>query len=109
MDCLDNHIKKTNRRVFIAYVLLGGVNDSLEHAKALINLIESRGRYSYLYHVNLVQYNPSALIGSFKRSKSKQVKKFAEVLRNKNISFSYRQSFGERISAACGQLVGRSR
>lgn len=108
MAVLDEHIIKTRRRVFIAYILLQEVNDSLDHAKALTDLIKSRGKHSYLYHVNLIQYNSSPVVRGFKRSRPKQVEKFTRVLRDRNLSFSWRQSFGRNIGGACGQLVGRA-
>lgn len=44
MDALDAHVANTKRRLFLAYIMLGGINDSAEHAKALAHLILSGER-----------------------------------------------------------------
>lgn len=104
---LDEHILMTNKRVFIAYVLLGGVNDSPQHANAVVNLIKRRGKTSYLYHVNLIRYHPGPTIEEFKKPASEKIDMFMDILGKGRISCSLRQSFGVKIYAACGQLYGK--
>lgn len=106
MKVLDERIRATNRRIFLAYLLLKGVNDSQKHAQAVVDLIKKRGRHWYLYHVNLIRYNPGPSMVEFKAPTEKTVKNFIEVLDKNNISWSLRQSFGQKIFAACGQLYG---
>merc|ERR1711957_852575 len=54
-EVLDARIQKTGRRIWIGYLLLEGMNDSLEHARALVQLIKERpAEIRYLYHVNLL-------------------------------------------------------
>lgn len=59
MDTLDEHIRVTSRKVYIAYIMLHGVNDSIEHAKEVVNLLRGRYRSGNLYHVNIIRYNPT--------------------------------------------------
>lgn len=106
MEVLDEHIKKTRRRVFLAYILLSGINDDTEHAKALIDLIKKRGEHSYLYHVNLIRYHAGPTDSEFKETSKEKIDAFRKILDDKNISNSLRQSFGLKIFAACGQLYG---
>lgn len=54
---LDSHIQHTGRKVFIAYILLNQINDSMKHAEALANLLQGRDTCSHLYHVDLIPYN----------------------------------------------------
>lgn len=103
---LDERIKLTNRRVFIAYLLLAGVNDTPRYAQALADLIKERGRHCYLYHVNLIRYNQGPGLSKFKPAPERCVKDFIKVLERNNIGWSLRQSFGQKIFAACGQLYG---
>ncbi len=107
MKALNNHIKVTNKKVFIAYLLMAGVNDSSRHAKALCSLIKAQGSKSYLYHVNLIKYHvvDSA---SFERPTFEAVEEFRKILEKNGISVTLRQSFGGEIDAACGQLAGTS-
>ncbi|MDZ7586324.1 MAG: hypothetical protein U0946_01100, partial [Patescibacteria group bacterium] len=107
MKALDKHICLTNKRVFLAYVFLAGVNDSISHAKELVKLIRKRGKFAYLYHVNLIRYNPGSTLMKFAKPTSKKIEVFRQILRQNGIKHTLRQSFGVNIAAACGQLVGR--
>jgi len=101
---LNKYIQKTNRRVFIAYTLLNNINDTQKHLQGLKKLIKSQGKNSYLYHVNLISYNPTIGEKQFQPS-SKQVEKiFLEELKRSSISVSKRQTLGQQINAGCGQL-----
>jgi 23S rRNA (adenine-C8)-methyltransferase len=102
---LDERIILTKRRIFLAYILLGGVNDSDEHVKGLVDVIKKRGKHSYLYHVNLIRFHPGPM-ELFDKPSIARVGKFQEILNKNNISNSLRQSFGLNIYAACGQLYG---
>ena len=92
----DKYIAKTDRKVMLEYLLLDGINDQDEHAHELIDLLENRK----LYMVNLVTYNPT---GEFR--KSNRLERFKEILEKANINVTERNSQGQSIKAACGQLV----
>lgn len=100
---LDAHIAATNHKVFIAYLLLKDVNDSLKHAEALGELISSRPRPD-LYHINLIRYNPASSKDKFQRSSANQVAAFAQILDKFHMHYTIRRDFGTGIAAACGQL-----
>eukprot|EP00397_Hematodinium_sp_SG-2012_P047890 GEMP01054640.1.p1 GENE.GEMP01054640.1~~GEMP01054640.1.p1 ORF type:complete len:462 (+),score=95.63 GEMP01054640.1:10-1395(+) len=102
---LDDRIKKTGRRIWVAYLLLKDVNDSKDHAEALAEIIRNRPvETKYLYHINLLPYNPTEQGASEGYKMSVQVELFRSILRANNISSSYRNAFGVDIDAACGQL-----
>lgn len=105
-EVLDNRIKRTGRRVWICYLLLQGVNDTVEHARALVHLLKQRPvETRYLYHVNLLPYNVGrAVPDHFIRAEQTVIEPFQQVLQQNSISCSYRNSFGHGIDAACGQL-----
>ncbi|MDO4558431.1 MAG: 23S rRNA (adenine(2503)-C(2))-methyltransferase RlmN [Planctomycetia bacterium] len=92
---------KTGRRVTFEYVLLGGVNDTSEHALRLAKLL--RGRPAL---VNLIPYNPVPEL-PFRTPKSMNVHRFVETLESRGIEVSIRYRKGDDISAACGQLRRR--
>ncbi len=105
---LDEHIRCTRRKVYIAYIMLRGVNDTPRHAKGLIKLLLSRGPQDHLYHVNLIRYNPAPGIPeSYASSDEHTVKEFARELKSAGLHVTVRQSFGVDIDAACGQLYGQ--
>jgi 23S rRNA (adenine2503-C2)-methyltransferase len=79
-------------------VLLRGVNDQAEHARALARLLAPRS-----VHVNLIPYNPVAGLG-FLTPRAEHVHEFAETLRRSGLSVKVRKTKGRTIEAACGQL-----
>ena len=107
LEALEKHILATNRKVLIAYILLGGVNDSEDHAVALAEMLNSYGKVKSLFHVNLINLHEVEGIG-FKRSSGKAVDAYRWVLLKKGVRNTLRQDFGEGIDAACGQLSGRN-
>jgi 23S rRNA (adenine-C8)-methyltransferase len=110
MQCLDEHIQRTNRQVSMAYMLLSGVNDSMAHADALVALLKGRGAWDYLYHVNLIRYNPATgAPADFVAPEQSAVEQFMRWLVRGGLKVTLRQSFGANIDAACGQLHGRYR
>ncbi len=102
IKALKNYIKKTNRRVMIEYIMMKGINDSLDCAAELAEAMKKIP----LSFVNLIAYNQT---GAFRASESLQIKKFREVLEKKGISVTQRYKFGQDIDAACGQLAVKSR
>lgn len=96
MDVLDYYYEKTLRRITFEYVLLSGINDSKENAIELANLIKGKNAY-----VNLINYNETKNI-DFKESK--KINEFYDILKKNGIDVTVRRKFGNKISAACGQL-----
>ncbi|KAH7548108.1 hypothetical protein JRO89_XS14G0068000 [Xanthoceras sorbifolium] len=98
-DCRDYFVE-TSRRVSFEYALLAGVNDAVEHAVELAEMLREWGRG---HHVNLIPFNP--IEGSdYKRPYKKAVLAFASALESRKITVSIRQTRGLDASAACGQL-----
>ena len=86
------------RRVTFEYILIKGVNDSIEDAKKLERLI--RPTFGY---VNLIPYNPVVENG-YERADDESVTLFHNYLHTKKIKTTIRKEFGSDIDAACGQL-----
>jgi len=104
MKALKDFVNETNKKVFIAYVLLENVNDSIDHAKEIARLIKNQGDKHYLYHVNLIRFNPGSTFGLFKKPSTARVSTFRKALDRYGIKNTLRQGFGVKINAACGQL-----
>lgn len=90
------------KRVMFEYLLLGGVNDSQSHAKALVKLL-----CGIKAKVNLILFNPHEQ-SEFRRPSLENAVKFQDFLSAKGITCTIRQSKGLDISAACGQLKERT-
>ncbi len=97
IDC-KQFIRDTGRRVSFEYLMLNGVNDKLEHANELSNLLKG-----FQCHVNLIQYNQIDGV-AFKRGSLKNLQLFQSRLFKNGIAVSFRRSRGLDTNAACGQL-----
>jgi 23S rRNA (adenine2503-C2)-methyltransferase len=97
----DAYFRKTGRQVTFEYVLLRGINDRAEDAKALADLLEARKA-----HVNLIPYNPVAGL-PYEGPTPASLQKFVGIVRSRGVSVTVRKTKGRQIDAACGQLRRR--
>ena len=95
--CKD-YFEETSRRVTFEYILLKGVNDSIEQANELSDLI--RGINAY---VNLIPYNPVNEF-DYQKTDPARASKFYLQLVKRGINATLRREQGSDIDAACGQL-----
>lgn len=95
---------KRGERFTFEYVLLGGVNDSDEHAEALAALIRKHDLRKV--KINLIPHNPAEQL-PYRPSSPEQVKRFKEVLESLGVSAYIRTPRGRDIYAACGQLAAK--
>jgi 23S rRNA (adenine2503-C2)-methyltransferase len=102
---LEEYFSKSNRKVFLEYVLLRGLNDSEKDALELATYVGSFQK-KHLLHVNLIRYNETS--GKFKHSSFDQTQKFKKIILERGISVTERKSLGTDVSGACGQLAGGS-
>jgi 23S rRNA (adenine2503-C2)-methyltransferase len=85
------------RKVFVEYVMLAGVNDRVEQAQALADILDRK-----VFKVNLIPYNPT---GMYDGSSRKAIAAFKDVLDRARIPTTVRLTRGRDIDAACGQLA----
>lgn len=98
MNALSSYPLKARERITFEYLLLGGVNDSIEHARKLASLVGSvKGK------LNLILYNPTPGL-PFRAPDEGSLDAFQRYLWNKNVTAILRKSKGADIAAACGQL-----
>jgi 23S rRNA (adenine2503-C2)-methyltransferase len=99
--------KAFDRRVTFEYVMLGGVNDGVEHALQLADLARECRAF-----VNLIPLHPGGAVG-FTPSSPERMRAFAREVRAQGVEVATRKSRGLDIAAACGQLrverLGRRR
>jgi 23S rRNA (adenine2503-C2)-methyltransferase len=101
MEAADAYFARTGRQITYEYVLLRGINDRPEDARALARLLSARRA-----HVNLIPYNPVAGL-PYGRPEPEAVDRFVAALRDRGISVTVRKTKGRAIDAACGQLRRR--
>jgi 23S rRNA (adenine2503-C2)-methyltransferase len=85
------------RKVFVEYVMLAGVNDTVAHAKKLAELLDRT-----IFKVNLIPYNPT---GFYDGSSRTTIAEFKDALHAAGFSPTVRLTRGRDIAAACGQLA----
>jgi 23S rRNA (adenine2503-C2)-methyltransferase len=91
------HVARTNRRVFVEYVMLAGVNDAPEQGRALAELLGPDE-----FKVNLIPYNPT---GMYDASSRERIAAFRAALERARVPVTVRLTRGRDIEAACGQLA----
>lgn len=103
MKAVKYYIDKTGRRISFEYGLFGGVNDQVEHALELAELIKD-----LKCHVNLipVNYVPER---NYVRTSKDQIFRFERTLKEQGINVTIRREHGHDIDAACGQLRAKER
>lgn len=89
------------RKITIEYVLLGGLNDTLDDAKRLVRLLSD-----IPCKVNLIPFNPHEG-ADFETPTQTALDAFHRYLLDRNFTVITRDSRGSDISAACGQLKGK--
>lgn len=87
------------------YCMLEGVNDQVEHALQLVELMKHHAGRGISCKFNLIPFNPFPESGLICSSKN-QVAIFAQVLTDSGIVTTIRKTRGDDIDAACGQLAG---
>ncbi|MCA6217578.1 23S rRNA (adenine(2503)-C(2))-methyltransferase RlmN [Ideonella sp. B7] len=87
------------------YCMLEGVNDTEEHARALLALVHGRGEHHVPCKLNLIPFNPFPASG-LHRSPRERVQRFAKILQDAGLITTIRKTRGDDIDAACGQLAG---
>lgn len=103
LEALRAYPLKPNRRLTFEYVLLGGVNDSLEDAVRLAGLLKG-----IACKINLIPFNPYE--GSeFLPPAKEKVLKFQNYLLSRNYTVFIRVNRGADILGACGQLAAGCR
>lgn len=91
------------RRITFEYIMIDGLNDSLEDARRLIKLVK---KYKIPAKFNLIPFNPWEGC-EFESTNMSQVKKFAEIIKKAGYPCPIRKPRGQDIMAACGQLKSK--
>jgi len=102
LDACREYVRDENRRrITFEYVMLAGINDSLDHARQLAKLLKDIPA-----KMNLIPFNPFPQ-SNYKCSDRDTIDRFRDVLMKAGIVTVTRKTRGEDIDAACGQLAGK--
>ena len=103
LGACKNYLKTQSKRktITIEYILIDGVNDSLDHAKDLAKVLNGLS-----CKINLIPFNPFDGC-NYSRSQEGAIFKFKDFLIKKGLITTLRITRGDAIDGACGQLVGK--
>jgi len=102
IEAAKYYVAQTNRRITFEYILLENVNDEIEHADELSDLLRGIN-----CHVNLIRYN-SVTEFYYRGSKESRATAFHQRLLKRGINTTLRKEQGSDIDAACGQLRSKN-
>jgi 23S rRNA (adenine2503-C2)-methyltransferase len=107
LEACDRYLMHAPRDfITFEYCMLDGVNDQVEHAMQLIELVRERAQGKGVwFKFNLIPFNPFPASG-LQRSTQAVVLAFAKILSDAGIVTTVRKTRGDDIDAACGQLAG---
>ncbi|NTV92393.1 MAG: 23S rRNA (adenine(2503)-C(2))-methyltransferase RlmN [Chlorobiaceae bacterium] len=98
---LSEYTSQTGEPVTLVYMLLKGINDSVEDARLLVKFSRS-----FLCKINLIDYN-SIINMEFKSVLNETKDMFIQHILDAGIHVTVRKSYGASINAACGQLAAK--
>ncbi|TCJ00289.1 23S rRNA (adenine(2503)-C(2))-methyltransferase RlmN [Aeromicrobium sp. IC_218] len=103
VDAAWEYARTTKRRVSIEYAMMRDINDQAWRADLLAEVLQKRGDWNWV-HVNLIPLNeiPDS---QFTRSRDEDMDEFVRRLERHGISTTIRDTRGDEIDAACGQLA----
>jgi 23S rRNA (adenine2503-C2)-methyltransferase len=103
LDSLKYWHDKTGKIVTYEYVVWEGINDNMEHIRALVDFCKQVPS-----KVNLIEYNA---IGedAFRQARPEIINQYMEFLSASHITATVRRSRGKDIDAACGQLANKNK
>lgn len=102
LNAMRDYYKKTKRKITFEYCMIKDINDSLDNASELYDLLKDN-LHNVDFNINLIPLN-NVEENEFKRPSDKSVKNFYDYLINKHINVTVRRELGKDINGACGQL-----
>ena len=100
IDMAHSYVKERKVRLTAEYVMLKDVNDSIDHASKLANLLKGKVK-----RINLIPYNDT--FAGFSRPIDEKILEFQQYLKEQGFIVTIRKSVGKDVDAACGMLRRR--
>jgi 23S rRNA (adenine2503-C2)-methyltransferase len=97
----ERYYAHKRRMVFVEYVMLAGINDRVEQAAQLADVLDAK-----VFKVNLIPYNPTG--SPYEGSSPRAIDAFRAELERRGLSATVRLTRGRDIDAACGQLAAQA-
>lgn len=108
IEAIKYFAKKTGTRITFEYTMLKGINDRQEDVKALAKLSgQIPSKINIIPFNSIAHMNPGGISATLEPTPYKDIQHFAQQLRDNNITVMIRETQGNDIAAACGQLAAR--
>ncbi len=106
IDALKYYTSKVKSRVTFEYTLLKGINDRNEDVKGIAKICSQIPSKINIIPFNSIKHiEPNGISAELEPTSKEEMYLFADKLRNKNITVMIRDTQGDDIAAACGQLA----
>ncbi len=103
---LKEYALNSKTRITFEYTMLRGINDRIEDAKELARICSKLPSKINIIPFNSIKHmNPTGISAELEPTPMNEIHRFAERLRNYNITVMIRETQGDDIAAACGQLA----
>lgn len=107
IEAIEYYLKKTNTRITYEYTMLAGINDRDQDIKALGKLCRRMPSKVNIIPFNSLEHmHPEGFSGELRSTPKARIEEFADRLREENVTVMIRDTQGDEIAAACGQLAG---
>lgn len=101
LDAMRAYQRSTGRKITIEYLLIDGLNDGVDQAEELAELLQGLPSF-----VNVIPFNHVDTAQGYARPARARVRAFKAALERRGVSVAERVERGHEIAAACGQLAG---
>ncbi len=109
-EALEYYARKTKTRITFEYTMFDGLNDREEDVRKLVKLTRRIPSKINLIPFNSIEHmNPESFSASLKSTPRERIEEFAAKLRERNVTVFLRNTQGDDIAAACGQLAVKNR
>jgi len=106
LEAVSYYAKKTRTRITFEYIMLKDLNDTDDDIRALIKLANKIPSKINVIPFNSLQHMaPGGFSASLMPTEKKRIDDFVQILRNNNVTVMVRETQGNDIAAACGQLA----
>lgn len=106
LDAVSYYATKTGTKITFEYVMLKGINDRQEDINALVQLSKRiHSKINIIPFNSLEHMSPKGFAAELRPTSKTNIDEFADKLRNKYLTVLIRDTQGDDIAAACGQLA----
>lgn len=106
LQAIKYYVKQTKTRITFEYTMLKNINDRKEDIKGLAHLCSQvPSKINIIPFNSIAHMNPEGISAKLIPTEKTRIHEFANELRNKNITVMIRDTQGDDIAAACGQLA----